>query len=110
MSAETRMQPDPLERFRSELENARWSREFLANYVSAVSQEKHEDDIFRRMAFELPELAENAQSSTDRLSKLYEAVAPDQRAELRKCWHDRIRREAYRYDDLRTRLSWRFLV
>lgn len=111
MSPEAKMQPDPMERFRSELENARWNFEFLANYVSEVSQQKREEDIFHRMAFQLPDLSENA--STPRvsaLSELYEATSPQQKAELRRWWHDRIRREVYRHDDLRTRLSWRFLV
>ena len=109
MGTEARLQPDPFERFRSELENARWSRQFLANYVSEISQQRHEEDIFRHMAFQLPELGENMRTANT-LSELYEATNPEQKSELRRLWHDRIRREVYRHDDLRTRLSWRFLV
>ena len=98
MSPEAKMQPDAFERLRSALERQPWGHDSLAKYVSELAQDTNEEEIFRRMAF----CGESADA--------YEALNPDDRAQLRRWWHEKIRREAYGYDDLRTRLSWRYMV
>ncbi len=110
MSAEARMQPDPFERFASELENARWDHDFLAEYVNELGKHKREDDIFQRMAFELPLSGPTGPSTARIPSESYEAMSAEQKAALRRLWHEKIRREAYHHDDLRARLSWRYFV
>ena len=109
MSAEARRQPDPFERFASELEKARWEHDFLAEYVDQLSKQKHEDDVFQRMALDGPQ-ASGSSSPARILSEWYAAMNAEQKAALRRLWHDTIRREAYDHDDLRARLSWRYLV
>ena len=98
MSAEARMQPDAFEQLRSTLESEAWNHDSLAEYVSDVAQNRSEEEIFRRMAFR------NA------AAEAYEALQPGDQVQLRQWWHDRIRREAYDHEDLKTRLSWRFMV
>ena len=98
MSAEARMQPDSFEQMRSTLESETWNHDSLAEYVSHVAQNRSEEEIFRRMAFR------NA------ATEAYEALQPGDQARLRQWWHDTIRREAYDHEDLRTRLSWRYMV
>lgn len=110
MSAEARMKPNSLERFALELENARWEHDFLAEYVNELSKHKREDDIFERMAFDLPPVGGRAPSMATIPSESYAAMSADQKAALRRLWHDKIRREAYHHEDLRARLSWQYLV
>ena len=110
MSAEARMQPDPVERFAAELENARWDHDFLAEYVNELGSHKREDDIFHRMAFGVPQTGGTGPSAVTILSECYAAMSAEQKPALRRLWHDKIRREAYCHDDLRARLSWRYLV
>ncbi|HWF40250.1 MAG TPA: hypothetical protein VG322_17125 [Candidatus Acidoferrales bacterium] len=110
MSAEARMQPDPIERFASELEKARWDHDFLAEYVNEISKQKGEDDIFHRMALDILKTGEAGSSAATIHSESYAAMSAEQKAALRRLWHDKIRREAYHHDDLRARLSWRYLV
>jgi len=109
MSTEARMQLDPFERLRSALEEASWSHDFLAEYVSQLSPNGAEEDIFRRLAFRCVDADASALISSD-FSDLYEAMSLEDKAELRRCWHEKIHREAYHYDDLRERLSWRYRV
>jgi hypothetical protein len=92
------MQPDAFEQVRSTLESEAWNHDSLAEYVSHVAQNRGEEEIFRRMALR------NA------AAEAYEALPLGDQGRLRQWWHDRIRREAYDYEDLRTRLSWRFMV
>ena len=103
MSAKARMQPDPLRRLRTELVDATWSYDFLAEYVSYVNQDKHEEQIFRLLAF-------RSEPAFKDLSELYEDVSFDDKVALRRSWHERVRCEAFKHDDLRARLSWRYLV
>jgi hypothetical protein len=98
MGAEARMQPNALEQLRSALESRPWNHDSLAEYVSAVAQNEKEEEIFRRLVFETTN------------SGAYESLTPDEKAQLRQWWHERTRREAYRYEDLRARLSWRYMV
>jgi hypothetical protein len=103
------MQPDPFERLRSALEEASWSHDFLAEYVTQLSPNGAEEDIFRRLAFRCVDADAGALILSD-FSDLYEAMSLEDKAELRRCWHEKIHREAYHYDDLRERLSWRYRV
>ena len=111
-----RMQPNSFEQLRSSFESASWTHDFLADYVNEVGRQVREDDIFQRMAFRCASVSgidnggmENV-AAFDSVSRLYEAMSPEEKAALRQWWHDKARREAYNYEDLRTRLSWRFFV
>jgi hypothetical protein len=110
MGSEARMQPEHLERLRLELEDTPWNRDFLAEYITEVSRQKGEEDIFYRLAFRGSTVTGPGDSIPSGFTALYEALSPEEKAELRRWWHQKIRREAYRHDDLGRRLSWRYLV
>jgi hypothetical protein len=112
MSAEARLQPNAFERLRSALKDTSWSHDFVAEYVAELSRQKGEEDIFHRLAFRSANFGGTAAASSivDDFSGLYEAMSLDDKIELRRWWHEKIRREAYNYHDLGTRLSWRYLV
>jgi len=112
MSAEARLQPNAFERLRSALTTTSWSYDFVAEYVAELSRQKGEEDIFHRLAFRSANSGGNAAASpmVKDCSGLYEAMSLDEKFELRRWWHEKIRREAYNYHDLGTRLSWRYLV
>jgi hypothetical protein len=71
-----------------------------------------EEDIFRRLAFRRINFggADTGASIASAFSDLSEAMSLDDKAQLRRWWREKIRREAYHYDDLRARLSWRYLL
>jgi hypothetical protein len=112
MSAEARLRPNAFERLRSALKDTSWSHDFVAEYVAELSRQKGEEDIFRRLAFRSANFGGTAAASLidNDFSGLYEAMGLDDQIELRRWWHEKIRREAYNYHDLGTRLSWRYLV
>jgi hypothetical protein len=112
MSAEARLQPNAFERLRSALKDTSWSYDFVAEYVAELSSQKGEEDIFHRLAFHSANFGGTAPASSivSDCSELYEAMGPGDKIELRRWWHEKIRREAYNYHDLGTRLSWRYLV
>ena len=106
------MQPDPFERLRSALEDASCNHDFLAEYVTELSRNGAEEDIFRRLAFGCAGSggAGAGPLMVGPFSELYEAMSLEDKAELRRWWHEKVRREAYHYDDLRARLSWRYFI
>ena len=112
MSTEARMQPDSFERLRSALEDARLSHDVLADCVSKFSANGAEEDVFRHTATRCLNSggAGAGHSIESSFSELYEAMGLKEKAELRRWWHEKIRCEAYRYEDLRARLSWRYLI
>ena len=110
MSTETRMQPDTFEQLRSALEDTLWSHDSLAEYVTELSQQRSEEDIFRRLAFRSADCGGAGALSAGAFSGLYAAMSAENKTKLRRWWHEMIRREAYHYDDLGSRLSWRYLV
>jgi len=112
MSAEARLQPNAFERLRSALKDTPWSYDFVAEYVAELSRQKGEEDIFHRLAFRSANFGETAAATSvvGDCSGLYEAMALEDKIELRRWWHEKIRRQAYNYHDLGTRLSWRYLV
>lgn len=106
-----RMQPNPLEQLRSSFESASWTHDFLADYVNELGRQIREEDIFQRMAFRCASESGNEnRGAFENVSRLYEAMSTEDRLALRRWWHDKVRREAYNYEDLRTRLSWRFFI
>jgi len=112
MSSEARMQPGPFERLRSALEDAAWNHDSLAEYVTELSQHSGEEDNFHRLAFHFANVGGvGAGALSERaFSGLYAAMSFEDKTKLRRWWHEKIRRGAYDYDDLRVRLSWRYLV
>jgi hypothetical protein len=112
MSAEARLQPNPIERLRSALKDTSWSYDLVAEYVAELSRQKGEEDIFHRLAFRSANFGGTAAASSIVIdgSGLYESMSLDDKIELRRWWHEKIRRQAYNYHDLGTRLSWRYLV
>jgi len=111
MNNEARMQGDRAQLLGSCLVERAWSYDFLAEYVSQLSQDKHEHEIFHLLAFRQTNPNEvAAQVIPDDLSKLYESASSEEKINLRRHWHDEARREAFKHDDLRARISWRYLV
>jgi hypothetical protein len=112
MSTKASMQPDAYGQLRSALADALRSHELLAEYVTELALHRNEEDIFRRLAFRAANSAEaNAGSAiASGLPELYEAMSIEAKNELRQWWHEEIRREAYQHEDLRKRLSWRYLI
>jgi hypothetical protein len=113
MSMEARMQPEPFERLRSALEDPPWNHDLLSEYVTALGQDKGEEDVFLRMAFRCvnPEGAGASIPSAlipSACSGLYEAMSIEDRTKLRRWWHEKILREAHQHDDLGARLSGRY--
>lgn len=104
MSAEARMQPDPLEKLTAQIGDEPKGYDLLAEYVAQVCADKHEEDVFRDLAFRGP-----AAHPGEALG-LYDGLSDENKAEARRLWHEKVRSAAYDYDDLRTRLSWRFRV
>jgi hypothetical protein len=106
------MQPDLLERLRSALLDRSWSHDFLETYVSRVDEDRHEEEIFCLLAFRSEDLRPPAAGgfAGRNLWDSYEAVSSIAKLDLRQSWHERVRCEAFRYDDLRARLSWRYYV
>ena len=84
----------------------------MDTYVSHVDEDRHEEEIFCLLAFK----SEDSGPATDgdfagrNLRDSYEAMSSVERLNLRRSWHERARREAFRHDDLRMRLSWRYYV
>jgi hypothetical protein len=112
MGADTRMQQDTLERLRAVLADKPWNRELLAQYVAELKVNGQEEQIFRRLAFCDATLGD-ARRDTVAMSlswEWYESLSPEDKMELRQWWHQKIRSEAYHYDDLRVRLSWQYFV
>lgn len=112
MSAETRMQPEVFERLKSALENISWDRDSIAEYVTELDQRRHEEDIFHRLVLRDGNFggASSAPCSVSAFSEMYDAMSVEKKAQLRRWWHEKLRRRAYYYDDLRARISWRYLV
>jgi hypothetical protein len=106
MNTEARMQPIALERLRSALEELPRDHDFLAEYINESQRCRNEEDIFNRLAFRDASFGAGVSS----FSEMYEPLSLEDKTELRRRWHEKNRREAYRYDDLRARLSWRYLV
>jgi hypothetical protein len=104
MSSEAKRQLDAFEQVKSAVENASanyGNYEFLAEYVNGLGNQGQEEDLFRRLAFRSADL---------KLPEIYEAMNVGDKAVLRGWWHEKMRQEAYRHDDLRTRLTWRYFV
>ena len=111
MNKEARMQGDGAQLLRSRLVERAWSYDLLAEYVSQLSQDKREDEIFHLLAFRRTNPNEiAAQVTPDDLSNLYESASLEEKINLRTHWHDEARRQAFKHDDLRARISWRYLV
>ena len=112
MSTKASMQPDAYGQLRSALASALRSHELLAEYVTELGLHRSEEEIFRRLAFRAGTSAEADAGSSiaSGLPELYETMSVGAKNELRQWWHEEIRREAYQHEDLRKRLSWRYLV
>lgn len=112
MSTKASMQPDAYGQVRSALAGALRNHELLAEYVTELGLHRSEEDIFRRLAFRAANAAEADAGSSiaSGLPELYEAMSTEAKNELRQWWHEEIRREAYQHEDLRKRLSWRYLI
>jgi hypothetical protein len=112
MGADAKMQQNTLERLRAALADGPRSRELLAQYVTELKVNRQEDEIFRRLAFCGVALGDSPRdiNATSLPAEWYETLSLEDKSELRQWWHQKIRSEAYRYDDLRKRLSWQYFV
>jgi hypothetical protein len=111
VSTQAKLQPDPLELLKINLEDAPRSYGFLSEYVKSLEWHQHEEDIFIHHAFE------NATSGgayshregrpviTSVFSELYEPLDAEHKLEIRHWWHEMVRRKANQFTDLRARLS-----
>jgi hypothetical protein len=100
-------QLDPVERLKSTLNDAPRNREFLTRYVTEAERHRHEEDVFLRLAFDnaTPGGVGSGPWIVSVVSELYEPLNPEQKAEVRRWWHEKMGREANQYESLRTRLS-----
>ena len=108
MNAKTQMKLDPVEQLKPILSDAPRGRDFLAEYVGELEHHRNEEDIFIRLAFRNVHPG-GAYSGSDRfvvsaVSELYEPLNSDQKIEIRRRWHEKVRRDAEDFTDLRTRL------
>ena len=108
MNTQAKIQPDAFEQLKSTLEDAPWNYDFLAEYVRELELRRQEQDVFLRLAFQ------NASGGAYRgtgpfvvsvVSELYEPIDAERKLEIRQWWHEKVRREANQFDDLRMRLS-----
>jgi len=104
MSTKAKMQMDPSQGLMSCLAARAWNHDLLAEYVSQLSRNKHEEEIFRLLAFR------QTNPACEDLLKLYERASFEEKTNLRRQRHDEAHREAFKHDDLRALLSWRYLV
>lgn len=107
--AESNMQPY-LERLKQALADAPRSREFLSEYVRELEMHRREEDIFIRLAFRDASaggaFGRGDTHITSVYSELYDrSLDANQKREIRLWWHDRVRREAEGFADLRARLA-----
>lgn len=101
--------PDLFDRLKSVLSDAPRDRDFLEDYVEELERHRTEEDIFVRLAFRNARPG-GAYSGTDFqivsvISELYEPLNPDQKVEIRRWWHETVRREAKYFAGLRVRLA-----
>jgi hypothetical protein len=104
-----KLQPDDFERLKTILQDAPRGYGFLAGYVGELEHDRDEEDIFLRLAFENAS-AGGAFHGTGPFvvsvrSELYEPLDAKRKLEIRRWWHEMVRREANQLDDLRARLS-----
>ena len=109
MNTQPKLQPDNFERLKNILDDAPRNYGFLAEYVGELEHYRLEEDIFLRLAFENVSSG-GAHDGTGPfvasiVSELYEPIDAERKLEIRRWWHERTRREANQYDDLRMRLS-----
>ncbi len=108
MNTQAKIQPDAFEQLKSTLEDAPRNYDFLAEYVRELELRRQEQDVFLRLAFQ------NASGGAYRrtgpfvvsvVSELYKPIDAGRKLEIRQWWHEKVRREANQFDDLRMRLS-----
>jgi len=109
VSTQAKMQPGPFEQLKAILEDASWNHDSLADYVRELERHAKEDDVFLRLAFENASSGGGAYSGrglliTSVVSELYEPLDADHKLEIRRWWHEKVRRETNQFDDLRARL------
>ena len=109
MGAQAKMQSDAFEQLKRTLEDAPRDYAFLAEYVRELELHRKEEDVFLRLAFRNASVG-GAHHRTGTfvvivVSELYEPLDADHRLEVKRWWHEKVRREANQFDDLRTRLS-----
>jgi len=109
MSTQPKLQPDLFERMKKALEDAPRNCDSLSEYVGELERHRHEEDIFRRLAFQNTSgsgpYAAGGTFIVSVFSELYEPLDAERRLEIRRWWHEKMRREADQFADLRARLS-----
>jgi hypothetical protein len=109
MSAEARTQLDPVERLKRALSGPHRARDFFADYVRELELHRTEEDIFTRLAFR--DVSSHAALHggdlfvTSVYSDWYETLEPEAKLEVRQWWHEKLRSDARRFDNLKTRLA-----
>jgi len=102
------MQSDPFDQLKSSLDTPR-DYAFLAKYVRELELRRHEEEIFRRLAFENVQYggayAGSGTFIVSVVSELYEPLDAERKAETRRWWHDKVRQEANKFEDLKGQLT-----
>ena len=108
MSAQTKMQPEFVERLKRALDRTSWDHEFLARYVRELNLHRPEEFIFILLAFEgvgdgmVPG---GGVFVKDAYSEWYAPLDDERKAAVRQWWHAKVKQEAERFDDLKTQLQ-----
>jgi hypothetical protein len=109
MSTEAKMQYDLFSQLKTSLEDAPRDQIFLASYVKELEKVRNEEDIFIRLGLGNASVGGVSRGTgpyiVSVVSELYEPLEAAQKIEIRKWWHDKLRREAEQSQDLRTRLA-----
>lgn len=101
--------PDPFARLKAALDAALrdYNFDFLASYVSERELHRDEEDTFIRLG--LANLRFGGVSGSAHIdsyrSQVYDLLDPEQRIEMRRWWHEMVRREAEAFADLNSRLA-----
>ncbi|MGB7436418.1 MAG: hypothetical protein WBR26_05580 [Candidatus Acidiferrum sp.] len=107
MGTQAKMESDPLELLKVTLEDTPRGRTLLGEYVRELELYRQEEDTFLRLAFRDARYggAGAGPFVVSIVSQLYEPLGPGQKLEVRRWWHDKIRREAERFSDLKERIA-----
>jgi hypothetical protein len=102
----TAMSAEQIERLKIEISDAPRNRALLDDYVTELERHRREEDVFRRLAFEnvTPGGVISGPFVVSVYSELYEPLGAEERKEVRKWWHQLMKREASAFQDLRARL------
>jgi hypothetical protein len=109
VSMQTELPPNPLEQLKKILEDAPRDYDSFAEYVRELELHRQEEDIFLRLAFRNASAGGVYRGTGPFVvsvsSELYDPLDDERKLDVRRWWHEKVRRESNQFDDLATRLS-----